>query len=432
MNLEESKMSPDSTNLETEMTDEGSITETPNIIGDDIPDDTALQEADTTEDDAGEENTDDEHLVESETALEEPAADLPKTSEKAETVTPTANSAPATRSRRRNVASDRVQNQPRMNMMSEDFMPPADAPLHDTERSREINKLYKAMRDKTVEWAVVQRVDAPSATGNVLIHALYGNSTWVCFIAKDFLAESERFAIIAEDPDDKKRGNRWSQACRRYVGALVSFMVLKIDRDDTGAYTVFASRALAMQNTREKNFFAANAHPENGKIGKASIIDSRPNRIVVEFYGMEVKIYNGELTAFQYLPDASKDSRFRTGNVIWVMIQRCNIDKEKKTVTLALSHASVELTSNNIPPVSETLIGAETLGHIIIAYDNVSDESRKTKYVAVLDGMACRCLISGSSDRSYGALNIGDKAMIKITSIVSTSAHTIRGICYKI
>lgn len=292
------------------------------------------------------------------------------------------------------------------------------------EVSRDIDALYAAQRNKTVLRACVQRINAPDDSGIVTIDAIYGNNTWVRFIAQDFFAETPRFSSIVDDANPETRGRRWQQAGSHYAGANISFIVMNIERDrETGTYTVYGSRSLAMQQLRNACFFSKKANVKVGDYGKAEIVDCRPNRIVVEFCGVEVKLNNAALVAFQFLPDATKDERFAVGNSLYVAVQGIKVDKEAKKVDLLLSHALIELTRTDIPAIDDSIIHSSILGTIVAVHEN--------SYTAVFNGIRCRAIIEKSNNRSYVPLNIGDKVLVRVNSISSRSAHMVRGSCRK-
>lgn len=292
------------------------------------------------------------------------------------------------------------------------------------ERARELDALRAAMRNKTVCQARVQRINAPDKDGNVTIDALYGNSTWVRFIAQDFFAETPRFARIADDENPESRGSRWRQAGSHYANANINFIVMSIERGRDGTTMVYGSRSLAMRAIRESTFFGKRCNVKSGDYGKAEIVDCRPNRIWVEFCGVEVRMNNAALVAFQYLPDATKDPRFEVGNSIYVAISRIEVNKEAKTVDLALSHALIEMTSTDIPDLTDDIIGSSNFGYIVAVHPN--------SYTAVFMGQRCRAIIAKDANRSYVPLNIGDKVLVRVTRIISKSTHMVRGLCRKV
>lgn len=294
-----------------------------------------------------------------------------------------------------------------------------------TEQAREIDTLRAAMRNKTVCRACVQAVYPPNDDGHVAIDALYGNSTWVRFVAQDFLADTPRFAGIANDPDIKSRGQRWVQAARHYMNANISFVVMNIERDSNGHYIVYGSRSRARQAIRDSVFFGKNCNVKVGDYGKAEIVDCRPNRIWVEFCGVEVRLNNAALVAFQYLPDATEDERFQVGQSLYVAIQGIKVDKENRVVNdLVLSHAYIELMSTDVPEITDDIVGSSRLGRIIA--------ERQNSYVAVFNGIRCRAIINKSANRSYVDLKIGDKVCVLVTRVLSGSAHMVMGSCFKI
>lgn len=309
------------------------------------------------------------------------------------------------------------------------FTSSIDVSMPNDEQAREIDQIRAALRNHTVCRACVQAVNPPrpdDEKGIVTIDALYGNSTWVRFIAEDFLADATRFADIAKDKNVESRSKRWMQAARSYMDAHINFIVMSIDRDENGQTIVYGSRSLANQEIRNSVFFGKNSNVSVGDYGKAEIVGCRPNRIWVEFCGVEVHMNNAALVAFKYLPDATKDERFAVGKSLYVAVQSISVNKDTKTVEkLALSHAFIELTSTDIPEITESLIGQERLGRIIAV--------RERDYVAIFNNMRCRALIDKKSGNySYVDLKIGDKVLVHINRITSKSAHMVRGRCWKI
>lgn len=306
------------------------------------------------------------------------------------------------------------------------FTSSIDVSMPNDEQAREIDQIRAAHRNRTVCRACVQVVNPPDEKGIVTIDALYGNSTWVRFIAEDFLADAPRFADIAKDENTASRGKRWFQAARSYMDAHVNFIVMAIERDEQGQTIVYGSRSLANQAIRNSVFFGKNSNVSVGDYGKAEIVGCRPNRIWVEFCGVEVHMNNAALVAFKYLPDATKDERFAVGKSLYVAVQSISVNKDTKTVEkLALSHSFIELTSTDIPEITESIIGQERLGRIIAVRDK--------DYVAIFNNMRCRALIDKKSgNSSYIDLKIGDKVLVHINRITSKSAHMVRGRCWKI
>lgn len=301
-----------------------------------------------------------------------------------------------------------------------------DVSMPNDEQAREIDQIRTAQRNRTVCRACVQVVNPPDEKGIVTIDALYGNSTWVRFIAEDFLADAPRFADIAKDGDVASRSKRWGQAARSYMGAHINFIVMAVERNEQGQNIVYGSRSLANQAIRNSVFFGKNSNVSVGDYGKAEIVGCRPNRIWVEFCGVEVHMNNAALVAFKYLPDATKDERFAVGQSLYVAVQSISVNKDTKVVEkLALSHSFIELTSTDIPEITESVIGQERLGRIIAVRDK--------DYVAIFNNMRCRALIDKKSGNySYVELKIGDKVLVHINRITSKSAHMVRGRCWKI
>ncbi len=306
------------------------------------------------------------------------------------------------------------------------FTSNVDVSMPNDEQAREMDQIRAANRNRTVCRACVQAVNPPDEKGIVTIDALYGNSTWIRFIAQDFLADAPRFANIAKDENMETRGKRWFQAARSYMNANINFIVMAIERDEQGQTIVFGSRSLANQAIRNSVFFGKNSNVSVGDYGKAEIVDCRPNRVWVEFCGVEVHMNNAALVAFKYLPDATKDERFSVGKSLYVAVQDISVDKETKTINkLALSHAYIELTSTDIPELTDDLIGQERFGRIIAVREN--------DYVAIFNNMRCRALIDKKSGNySYTELKIGDKVLVHINRITSKSGHTVRGRCWKL
>lgn len=304
------------------------------------------------------------------------------------------------------------------------FTGSVEASMPGAEKSRELDALRAAQRNGTVCRACVQAVYQPDEQGHVAIDALYGNSTWVRFVAQDFLADTPRFARIADDQDPVSRGTRWMQAARRYIGANISFVVMGIERDDKGQTIVYGSRSRARQIIQNSVFFGKNCNVSVGDFGKAEIVDSSPNRIWVEFCGIEVRMNNAALVAFQYLADCTKDSRFTVGQSLYVAVQSINVDKERRTVSnLSLSHAYIELMSTDIPDLPEDFLHSSRLGRIIAVREN--------SYVAVFNGIRCRAIIREQDNRTYEQLKIGDKVQVLITGLSSKNKHLAFGACYR-
>lgn len=299
-----------------------------------------------------------------------------------------------------------------------------DAAMPGAEKSRELDALRSAQRNGTVCRARVQAVSAPDEKGHVAIDALYGNSTWVRFVAQDFLADTPRFGNIEKDPDVHSRGERWMQAARHYIDANISFVVVSIERDEKGRTMVYGSRSRARQIIQNSVFFGKNCNVSVGDYGKAEIVDSSPNRVWVEFCGLEVHMNNAALVAFQFLPDCSKDPRFMVGQSLYVAVQRIEVDKEAHTVkNLVLSHAYIELMADDVPELPEDFMRSSRLGYIIAVREN--------SYVAVFNGLRCRVIISEQNNRSYEPLKIGDKVIVLVTGMSSKNPHLAFGMCFR-
>lgn len=108
-----------------------------------------------------------------------------------------------------------------------------------------------------------------------------------------------------------------------------------------GAPIVVCSRAFAMEQQQNKFFFGDEPLVKVGDAVPAYIMAANNNSVRVECMGLETRILRGQLTARNIVTDVSE--YYKPGMAIEVVITELEIDKENRTVKLALSGVQREV-----------------------------------------------------------------------------------------
>lgn len=270
---------------------------------------------------------------------------------------------------------------------------------------QEIKEVEELIKRKQVVFGKIYGVQ--TLKDGVVISLKYKNVR-VIVPAEDFFAYSQMKDMEGNNKEEKMR--RFRQKASHMLGGNVSFMMLAVDYDESGAPFVVASRRRAMDVAREKYFFGPNASVRLGTAAKASIISAGPRYVTVECLGVETVIGTGGLTAFDYVADPSKDDRFKVGTGLMVAVEELELDMEAREIKeIRFSHSLIERLDSNVPQVNEGMINGR--------YDATIVAVLPKHYVVIIKGEKIRGLVAIENLTGATKGETGDDIALLVTKI---------------
>lgn len=280
----------------------------------------------------------------------------------------------------------------------------------------EIAQMERAIRKGEVCYGRV--IGAEVGEHNKLNMVVKRDTLRVVIPAADFFAHSYMKEIDEETEENKFI--RYRRKASHMFGAAVSFLPKALGYNESGVPFVAASRKEAMDKLQEKHFFSSRADVKEGAIAKASIISAGPRYVTVECLGVESIIGTGGLSAFSYIEDASKE--FRVGEGLIVAVEKVNVDRESRKVSVDFSHALVERLEAKVETASDRMLNGRYLATVVAVL--------KEYYVVIITGLKIRGLIPINAYAGTESLIVGDSVVMLVTG-VNEERNLVIGRCMR-
>lgn len=285
---------------------------------------------------------------------------------------------------------------------------------------RDLDEVRRAMAQNRNLTAMVTG-EEPFGDTDVKIIAVR-NTLRIVFDARDFFHYSAM--PDGENASDEQRRIWYRRRARLMVDSSIVFRPVQIARDDeTGAYFVVGSRAIAMADLRKRHFFGRHADTTVGTLTRASILTNGPAYCLVEVLGVETRMNIGELSAFEYIPDVSKNPRFARGKGLEVIVTDVQADEDTDTVRLRVSSAELERLRTPSELIASVRRGGTYGGRVISVYEN--------GYRIALTSPNVVVFVKRGSNISNEMLEAGDRVTVLIYG-VNTKENSIWGGCHKV
>ncbi len=291
----------------------------------------------------------------------------------------------------------------------------ADLPVED--QQAEINEMKRFIRSRQVTYGTVFGVETSSDGKNVYM-AVKRDTIRVLIPAQDFFFHSQMKDIEADS--DEQKFLRYRRKGSHMLGAVVSFVPRAIGENDNGIPFVIGSRKDAMDASQEKHFFGPRADVKVGSMAKASIISVGPRYVTVECLGIEVTIGTGGLSAYEYIEDASE--HFKTGQGLYVAVEKLEVDKAARTVQATLSHSLVERLSAKVETANRSMVSGRYMATVVATTTNY--------YIVIINGLKIRGLIPVAEYAGIDKLVTGDTVAMLVTG-VNEEKNLVIGRCMK-
>lgn len=284
---------------------------------------------------------------------------------------------------------------------------------------RDLDEVRRAMAQNRNLTAMVTG-EEPFGENDVKIIAVR-NTLRIVFDARDFFHYSAM--PDGENASDAQRRNWYRRRARLMVDSSVVFRPVQIARDEeTGAYFVVGSRTIAMADLRKRHFFGRRADVSVGTLTRASILTNGPAYCLVEVLGVETRMNIGELSAFEYIPDVSKNSRFARGKGLEVIVTDVYADEDTDTVRLRVSCAALERLRTPSELIASVRRGGTYGGRVISVHEN--------GYRIALTSPNVVVFVKRGSNISNEMLEAGDRVTVLIYG-VNVEEKRIWGGCHK-
>lgn len=280
----------------------------------------------------------------------------------------------------------------------------------------EITQMERAIRKGEVCYGRV--IGAEVGEHNELNMVVKRDTLRVVIPAADFFAHSQMKEMDKESEDQKFI--RYRRKASHMFGAAVSFVPKGLGYNESGVPFVAASRKEAMDKLQEKHFFGPRADVKEGDIAKASIISAGPRYVTVECLGVESIIGTGGLSAFSYVEDASKE--FRVGDGLIVAVEKMDVDRDNRKVTVAFSHSLVERLEAKVETASDRMLNGRYLATVVAVL--------KEYYVVIITGLKIRGLIPINAYAGTDSLIVGDSVVMLVTG-VNEERNLVIGRCMR-
>lgn len=266
-------------------------------------------------------------------------------------------------------------------------------------------------------------VSKNDATKSVRIQVLYKGFDVIipdtAFFPEDTFAES-----YYQSSEEEKLDRR-TQRVNRMLGCIIDFVVTLakvVNSKGERRYVVAGDRLAAMNKMKELTYFNSNRPaPQQGSLVKARILSSGSRGVRVEVYGVESFISLANLSANEWIADASE--KYKRGEILIVQILGIQIDETTHQVSLRLSRSACEIADAK-KHITDALIGRNFLG-------TVKGISMKGKYTIGIESPSIKAVVDPQRVVGGVSLNGGDKVSVKITHVFPEEGYVI-GRCMKL
>lgn len=283
---------------------------------------------------------------------------------------------------------------------------------------RDLDEVKRAMAQNRNLTAMVTG-EEPFGDNDVKIVAVR-NTLRIVFDARDFFHYSAM--PDGEHATAEQRREWYRRRARLMVDSYVTFRPIQITRDEAGSFCVIASRALAMSDLRKRHFYGRHADVGVGTCTRAAILTNGPAYCLVEVLGVEVRMNIGELSAFEYIPDVSKNPRFARGKGLEVIVTALEVDSETDTVKMRVSCAALERLRTPSELIANVRRGATYGGRVISVHEG--------GYRIALTSPNVVVFVKRGSNISNEMLEAGDRVTVLIYG-VNVEEKRIWGGCHK-
>ena len=213
------------------------------------------------------------------------------------------------------------------------------------EQSREQNwrAIKQAMERRSIlERQIIGVEPAGEAHNTPMVHVLV-NDFKVVISTREFF-DANLFSTDLTKVSEADRNRREFQMASRMMGAYVPFVITHAQSEIDPAtgervYGVRASRKEAMRRKRNNYYLGQTPRINVGDKVKARVLMSAPKGILMEVVGQEVVVPVHELSSCKWV-DPLYD--YAPGTVTYVVVTKLEVNREDKTVDLAVSRRPLD------------------------------------------------------------------------------------------